>query len=537
MTTGTRFRVPRVAANYTRLLSTLLIGIAVVPLTIGWLGDDAFGLIALLGANIGLAAIVRQIVSQSLIRELGVAYHAGDAAMARSFPAICRIALAAAGLTLVTFGAVAAALPLFNMPDEFRPAAYWFVGSQGVQVACAVALAPVLNMYMVTERFASHCVWYVAVRAANIVSVVLLGYVLTIDDPARGLLLHAVLWSSLSVLGYLIAAAHMIRLDPRVRPTLRRPEPGAVRDVLGTFSWNSGVQIAMNLHEQIPPMLLNFTFGTPANAAWGVGFRLVAYIRMVTVGMQFGSDAVSARLASSEDQDLARTRLQRLLESQTRLTALVSVPAAFGVFVYCFPIMHLWVGRQLDDYDRVMGMAVVMSRVLAAALAARAIADTWILVLYGAGFVRRYALVVIAGGFAAPVIALTLLFTLPDHIAFIGPAIGFTTAYVVFHLGAVPFITARCLHVSPWGLFKALGRPVAASAAATAAGLGVLAAGDRLGDLAFKNQAAGALIQADWMLASIAAFGMVYAPLAYAFVLGKPERDRIGGILRRVLRR
>lgn len=531
----------RIACNYARLFSTLLIGIAVVPLTIAWLGDDAFGLIAFLGANIGLAAIFRQIIQQSLVRELASAYHAGDAGMSRLYPAICRISFVAAVLSSAAFGIVALALPLFNMPDEFRAAAFWFVIAQGAQSALMIFLAPVLNMYLVSERFIGYSIWYVGVRATNIVSVLVLGYVITIHDPATGLLLHGILWSALSVLGYIVAAVRMVRLDPRLRPTLRRPEPGATREVMGTFSWNSGVQIAMNLHEQVPQFLLNIFLGTIANAAWGIGFRLVAYIRMVTVGMQFGSDAVSARLASDPDADLARSRLQRLVGQQTRLTGLVSLPAGAFVLIYCFPVLHLWVGPRLEDYDGTMGMGVVMARILSLALAARAVSDTWILVLYGAGFVRKYALLIMAGGLVAPATAITLLLTLPDEWRYIGPAVGYGVAFIGMHLLGVPVIAARCLHLSTMGLIGSLGRPLVATGIAAAAGLGVLAYAGRIGDLsltAMPTRAAGDAIEPFWMLASIAVFGAVYAPLAFAMVLGSQDRQRLMGMIRgRLLRR
>lgn len=539
MATEARRGILRILCNYARLLTTLLLGIAVVPLTIAWLGDDAFGLISFLGANLGLAAIVRQIVHQSLVRELAAAYHGGQETMDRTYPAICRISLAAAGLTFLLFLAVALALPLFNMPDVFRRAACWFVIAQGVQSAAMVVLAPQLNIYLVLERFIGYSIWFVAVRATQIISVLVLGYILHVRDPASGLLWLGVLWSALSILGYVIAAIWIIRVDRRFGIDLRRPQPGAIREVMGTFSWNSGAQIAMNLHEQIPQFLLNLFMGTNANAAWGLGFRLVAYIRQVTTGMQFGSDAVSARLASGTDQDAARSSLQRLLAQQTRLTALVSLPAAFGVLLYAFPILHLWVGDRLKDYGGVMGMAVWMARVLSLALAARAVSDTWVLVLYGAGYVRRYAPLIMLGGLIAPVLAVILMFTLPTELRFIGPAVGFTTAFFGLHLFGIPFITARCLDISATRLLLSLVRPLLVTAAAAGAGIAVLAFNARLGDLSLfstPTRAAGDAIDPVLMMTSIGVFGLVYAPLAFLFILGPGERNRLINAARRVLR-
>lgn len=530
--------IVRVFCSYARLFSTLLLGVAVVPLTIAWLGDDAFGLVALLGANIGLAAIFWQIAQRSLVRELGAAYHAGDGALARAYPAICRLSLYGALLSLGSFGLVVALLPVFNIPEHFERAAFWFVVGQGLQTAGLVLLSPVLNMFVVAERFVGHSVWFVGSRATNIVSVLILGYVLHIEDHAAGLLWLGILWPALSMLSNLVAAWWMVRVDPRLRPTFKRPEPGAVRQVMGTFAWNSGVQVAMNLHELFPPLLLNLLLGTVANAAWGIGFRLVAYIRMVTTGMQFGSDAVSARLSAGEDPEVARKRLQRLTDVQTRLTALVSLPAAAGVLVYAYPIMHLWVGRQLHDYEQVMAMALNIARILAVAIAARAVSDTWALVLYGAGHVRAYAPLVITGGVIAPMIAVALVFLLPEDIRYFGPPISFTFAFVGLHLIGIPIVAARCLGLHPSHLILSAGRSLVATLVAVGAGLGVLAAGGEIHSLAFGAKPTlelGNAIAPVTMLLSIGAFSLTYAVLAFALVLNREERARALRPVRRFL--
>jgi O-antigen/teichoic acid export membrane protein len=540
MSREARRGIVRIFCNYARLFSTLLLGLALVPLTIAWLGDDAYGLTALLGANIGLANVFRQIMQQSLVRELAAAYHAGDGAMARIYPAVCRISLIAAVMTFGAFVLMAFLLPVFNMPDRFREAAFWFLIAQGAQSSCMVFLSPVLNMYQVAERFVGYSIWFVAVRATGIASVVFFGFMVRVEDAAAGLVLYGALSSGLAVVVYIIASARMVALDRRLMPTLRKPQPGAVREVMGTFSWNSGVQIAMNAHEQVPPFMLNLFFGTTANAAWGLGFKLVAYIRMVTTGMQFGSDAVSARMAAHADPETARRNLQNLTAIQTRLTGLISLPAAAGVLLYCYPALHLWVGHTLEDYDHVMGMGVLIARVLAVAIAARAISDTWILVLYGAGHIRSYAPLVIAGGLVAPLISVALLTTLPDRWAFTGPALAFTTVFLTAHLIGVPLVAARRLHLSPWVLMASVLRPLAVTLLASAVGLGVLAAGHRLGDLSLLSaptEELGRSIDPRWMLGSIAAFGVAYAPLSYMFVLGPGERKRIGSIIGAVARR
>ncbi len=536
MTIETRKGFVRILSNYARLLTTLTLGIIVVPLTIRWLGDEAFGIISLLGANIGLAGIFRQIIQQSLVRELGQAHHADDETFRKSYATICQIALGCTVLSTLSFGAVFALIPFFKIPEEFIGPARWFVVGHGLYTAAMILLAPMFNMYLVKERFVEYNIWYIGVRTGNILSVLILGYVIVIDDPALGLALHGITWGGIASLGLLIASWIMVRSDRRLRFRIRGSDKHARSQVFSTFSWNTGVQIAMNLHEQIPPLLLNLLFGTLVNAAWGIGFRFVAYIRMVTTGVQFGSDAVSARLASGDDSDEARKQLQRLMSIQTKLAAMITLPAAAGVFLYGWPIFDIWVGRSLDDYEAVMPVAVYMSRILSVALAARAISDTWLIILYGAGFVKAYAPWIFAGGIFAPIASIILMFVLPESMALYVPPAIFALVLLLVHLFGLPIIAGRCLHIKPTSLLLALVKPATAVGIAAAGSLGVLAVGGRIGDLGFAQSMTSELGQSIdwvWMLGSIAVFGVIYALCSYSFVLESSERKRIMNLIRR----
>ncbi|PCI09650.1 hypothetical protein COB72_05820 [bacterium] len=515
---------------------TLSLGIAVVPLTLRWLGDESFGLISLLGANIGLAGIFLQIIQMSLVRELGQAYHKDDDSFQKSYATICLITLVCTVLTIFSFGIVFALIPLFQLPDEFVNPARWFVVGQGVYIAAMTILAPILNMYLVKERFIRYNIWYICVRSSNILSVLILGYVIAIDDPAFGLALHGMVWGGLSTLGMIIAAAVMIKGDPRLKFRISGSDKDARSQVLSTFSWNTGVQIAVNLHEQIPPLLLNLFFGTIANAAWGIGFRFVAYIRMCTTGVQFGSDAVSARMASGDDSEESRKQLQRLISIQTKLTAMIAIPAAAIVIVYGWPIFDIWVGRSLKDYGAVMPTAVYMSRILSIALVARAISDTWLLIMYGAGYVKAYAPWVFAGGIFAPVASIILMLTLPDSLIIYAPPAMYAIVLVVVHLFGLPIIAGRCLHIKPSSLLFSLGRPLLSTGIAIACAIGFLAINNSLNDLGIVGELTserGQSIDWTWMLGSLGVFVAVYAICSYAIVLEASERKRIMGILRR----
>jgi len=532
----TKNHLLRIFSNYTRLLITLSLGLIVVPLTLRWLGDSAFGIITLLGANIGLAGIFRQIIQQSLVRELGQAYHSDDESFRKNYATICLISVVCTGLSVVSFAIVYFLIPSFKISEEFVTPARWFVIGQGCYTAAMILLAPILNMYLVKEKFIGYNIWYIGVRASNIVSVFILGYVIAIDDPALGLTLHGVTWASLATIGMLIAAVVMVSKDHRLMFRIKGSDQEARSQVLSTFSWNTGVQVAMNLHEQIPPLLLNLFNGTLANAAWGVGFRFVAYIRMCTTGVQFGSDAVSARLASGDDDEESRRKLQRLISIQTKLTSMIAIPAAVVIFFYGWPIFDLWVGSSLENYNTVMPIAVYMSRILAIALVARAISDTWMIILYGSGYIKAYAPWIFAGGIFAPLSSVILMLVLPEHLVVYAPPTMFALVFVVIHLFGLPIIAGKCLHIKASSLLLSLTRPLIATIIALAGAWAVLYFSGHLSDLGMRgtiNFERRISIDRAWVFGSVLLFAMIYAIASFTIVLDAPERSRILNMINR----
>ena len=48
----------RISTNYGRLMATMAMGIATVPLRIKWRGMDGFGLLGLVGSSVGIGTIL-----------------------------------------------------------------------------------------------------------------------------------------------------------------------------------------------------------------------------------------------------------------------------------------------------------------------------------------------------------------------------------------------------------------------------------------------------------------------------------------------
>ena len=66
--------VVRVASNFVRLFLTFAVGIFVVRVLLRF-GDDAYGLIALLGTGTGVAMIFKEVVRFATVPVLGEAFH------------------------------------------------------------------------------------------------------------------------------------------------------------------------------------------------------------------------------------------------------------------------------------------------------------------------------------------------------------------------------------------------------------------------------------------------------------------------------
>jgi hypothetical protein len=339
-------------------------------------------------------------------------------------------------------------------------------------------------------------------------------------DPARDLTLYAAGCAVMNVVAVLTPVLLLAALDRRLAPRPWRADRAAVREILGTFSWNSAVVLAISSHERVCTVIGNLAFPPAAalhwNAVFGLAVRAVGYIRMAAVGMTYGLDAVSARLTAGDDP---ASRMLRLTRHATRLHALVALPAGLTVALLAEPLLTLWIARAADDPAVTIPRAVLMIRIMVFALVARAISDGWVTILYGAGQIRRVAPLVIAGGLLTPVTAITLLLALTGQARDNAPAIALTASLVLVHLVALPPLAARALGVRTSDLLRPIARPALATALASPVYL-----------------AAGAVL-ARWTLGHLflvlAAFGAAYAALTWLIVLDGQDRRRVLDLLRR----
>ena len=446
-----RRAILRMGSNYLRLFTSVAIGLMLVRLIVANWGDDAWALIAFLGGTLGIAAMLQDIVRQSMIRELASALHSGNT---KRFLAMYNSALiVTAAVALITFIVVvvlAIILPIFDIPKDLLVAARWLVIAKGIETVFAIIFGAPMNMYIATERIALSNMWIVCQRLCPIVAASWLIFFVGLDDPVQGLKMYAVISASLFIIVQLVAVTTISCIDSRVVPRLKYSTKSTIRELLHVGGWNAVAVTSLGMHIRIDAILMNVFLGLPGNFIYGLTAQLTSYVRMLAMGVSYGLDAVTTRLSSNEGEDAVRDLCKHI----TRLNSSIALPAAAGLFVMAGPVLTIWVGDRMEDPQTQLPLTIVLIRIMSIGMAIRALTDGWIKIMYGAGHVAKYAPIILGGGIANPILAIVLYYLLPESNKFIFAVSSYTTVYIFFNLGLLPKLMGKLLGGSTFSMFS-----------------------------------------------------------------------------------
>lgn len=518
--------IRRIGANYARLFTTLALGLIEVPLLMYWLGKEGFGLTGLLGPTIGLTSIIQDMVTRSMVREIGVAYHSGDPERFKRVSNSCWvISIAAAALSALLFLIlVFFVIPVLEIPDHLKASAQVFAVGGGVASCAMILLTPTANMYTVSERFGLQNLWQILRRAASVASAGALLLIMGTADKAANVAAYGIAFNACSILILVVSVLLMWKWDPRTRPRPSLATRATLREIWGTFGWNSLVTFALNVADKVPQIIVNRYFGLDGNAVYALARRLGFYARMITVGATFGLEAVSTRVASRRDDP--RKGVLNLLKHTTRLHTFVAMPAGIAIAIMAEPLLRLWLGRTVENPEVIIPPAAIVVQILTVASVARGISEGWMRLLYGAGLVRHYAMTVVWSSIATPLLSWAAVAFLSDPLRYYSPAWVYTALFVISYMVVLPWIGAKALQIS-MGAFL---QPMARASVASAACAPVLVAG-----LLIEQRAnLSAWFDFGIVGATCAAYGACFALVAWFFVLTDDERRRAGATLRRL---
>jgi O-antigen/teichoic acid export membrane protein len=505
----------RVCSNYARQVLSLAANLVLVAVLVSWLGSEGFGLTVLISAAVGLAAMVEEVMRGSLIRELGSAYHGGcEAHFARVYNSAWVLSGIAAVLGGATFALLMVCLAVFNIPEHLLSAARLMVACEGALTVAMILLAPASNMLRVCERFVIDNLLVLGRRVAQLVAAIVLFKVVQITEVSTGLKAFYIAHTAFGGVVVLVGASLILFSSPMFKPAPWRATRGTLAEILKTFSWNSGVIVAMNLYERTASVLMNLLFGLFGNTVFGLALILTSHVRMLSVGVNSGLDAAATRVAHGRSD----VSLAAFARSYTMLHALTSIPGAVLLFVLGRPLVDLWIGSRVEDPARMLPLVAALTLILLVPVLARSISDCWVQILYGAGYVRRFAPALLVGGIVHPLTGLGLYLMLPDNMKFYAPAVAYAVVFTAFHMVVLPAVGASLLGLRMRDLISPILRPLL---------LSVIGA-----PTLFLGQWWFAEWTALRLLTVVGAFCAVYVGLFVA-TAGPAERSLLWGPLRR----
>jgi peptidoglycan biosynthesis protein MviN/MurJ (putative lipid II flippase) len=291
-----------------------------------------------------------------------------------------------------------------------------------------------------------------------------------------------------------------------------------MKKVAGTFGWNSGVVGAMNLHERVANFIMNYFFGLWGNAVFSLALRLVSYIRMASLGLTFGLDSVSARISTTEDQQ----SLQSMFRHSTRMLGFVAFPAMVVVFILAEPLLRMWVGRSVENPAEVLPATEILVKIMVIGLTCRAVSDGWMKLFYGAGFIRKYAPYIFAGGLINPILSVLLILAFPKNAAYTGPAVAYSLVFIVVHMFLMPQITAGSVGLSLGKILRPSLRPLFLA----------IAAAPTL--FIAKIVSTSELIDWTGVIAGVFSYGVVYILGCWWLLISAQERRGVIRLLNRI---
>ncbi|MCH7847502.1 MAG: hypothetical protein IIB53_03985 [Planctomycetes bacterium] len=510
----------RIVSNYARVISNVVLGLLLVPMLLQVAGNDGWALIALLGSTIGLASMAQDIVRSSLIRELGTAYHSGDGSTGTDlfrhvYNSALAISAVIAGLAVVVFAVLWFVVPLLDISNDLLPAAQWLVVAKGAETVAVLLLAAPFNMYKVTERMVAFNAWQIATRSSYIIAAAWLLLVHGPGDPGRIVTYYAFISSALVITVLTIAVAVIMFSDRRLIPALSFVTRSAIKAILHVGGWNAAASAATMLYRRLAPVLMNLASGLMSlpSGLFGVlilalSIQVTVSVRRLTMGMTDGLDAVSTRLSMTADASAIRA----LMHHSTRLHGVAAFPLAIIILLVPEILLRLWLGGRIDDPQTTLPLAVTLIQIMTLGMVARAVSDGWIRILYGAGHVRRYAWIIIAGAVIYPLVFGVLLVILPTASRYTAVTWAYSAVLVIVHGLLVPLAGARALRIRYADFFVPLVRPLIIAVVCSPILL-----------LAHGKQGQSELL---WLIAALALYGVTYLGLCIAFVMNQVERRR-----------
>ncbi len=516
------------SSSWVRLLLTLSTGLVLTPLLIKHMGVDLFGLFTMIAVTVAAADPIQTTLKRALTRELTLAVSSGEPGRLRRTFSNAVILAAAGSLITIVIPAIIALLAPHILTLNSIPVwkAQLAIVCEGFLIASMAVLSPWLNLYLATKRIVNDNISQTLSRLLDLVAALAAFRISDADPFVAFILLRAGFrgWQ-------MYARSLIIRFqvpDARFSPSLF--DKPLFREMATTGGWSSGNQIASFAMYASDHYILNIFRGPVFNGLYGVIIQLLGYTRMLGANLTYGADVIAADLQHQGRHATVRKMLLRL----TAHTFTVNGVCAAGMIAFAGPIMQVWLGKQLESDDKLLGVMTYHEAIrfawlyIAVMLPGFVLSETHLassVILYGMGRVREYAPPLIVGSILRVITAVGLMAAGFAPIALAWCSLAFFIA--IFGL-FFPWLIARTaeepLSRLAWRVYL---RPALSFIPVVLLGLW---AAEALGPWT-------GLRHAPKLALVCISIGAVYAPFAYILCLEPDERSQVRTIITKVLAR
>ena len=337
-------------------------------------------------------------------------------------------------------------------------------------------------------------------------------------DPGTLVSQYAIISTIVYLTALFTSVGILLFFDKRLIPQPKAINAKSIKSILKIGGLNGGANAATTSYGLLAPILMNLSFGLAGNLILGLVIQLTASVRRLTMGMTDGLEAVSARLSSVTKSENA---IKSLLHHSTRLHAFATFPLSAGILVLAEPALRLWLGEQLSNPERDIPIAVLLIQIMTIGMAARAISDCWLRILYGSGHVKRYAKIIIAGGFIFPFLFYLFKYILPTDQEITAVCWAFSAVLLIIHGGLVPLFSAKAVGLRYHQFYTPLILPLIFAAICS--------------PILFIAQGRQGSYEIVWIIACVGIYALIYTGLCIAFVMDRAERKRFSkAVIRRL---
>ncbi len=256
----------------------------------------------------------------------------------------------------------------------------------------------------------------------------------------------------------LLAAVFTVNRNKKFIPDFSRVSAKRLKGVFSSVGWNGAAVASVNLYLRFDVFAVNIFFGVAGTVVFGLASQLSAYTRQVTMGLITGLDAVvsqkSGKLGSAGRKSIVALS-QRVFELQSISLFCVGV-------VLCLHaefIIQLLFGARLSTADAQVPVIAQSFVFMMFGMIARGLSEGWMSILAGSGRIRDYGLPVLIGALLNPVLVVLFASVLDKEAGFLSVSIIFMILNIIFHMIAVPAVTARYFGIGLFGLLSTGLRP------------------------------------------------------------------------------